>query len=75
MGTAVIAHGDAAPVLDATEHDLDVMALFVEEFAVPGLFPAAFAWRDTRRDAFFLQRSTEPVGVVATVGNQIGGGR
>ena len=34
MGTAVIAHGDAAPVLDATEHDVDFVSLFVEGIAV-----------------------------------------
>lgn len=75
MRTPVIAHGDAAPVLEATEYDLDFMALFVEEFAVARLFPAAFAWRDAGRDASFLQRYPEPVGVVATVSNQICGVR
>ena len=38
VGTAVIAHGDAAPVLDATKHDLDFMALFVQGLAVARLF-------------------------------------
>ena len=46
------------------------MALLVEEVAVARLFPAAFAWRDAGDDAFFLQRSPEPVGVVATVGKK-----
>ena len=41
---AVITHGDAAPVLDATEHDLDFLALFVQGFAVARFFLAVPAW-------------------------------
>ena len=75
MRTAIIAHGNTAPVLDATEHALDFMALFLEEFAVARLFPASFAWRDAGGNACFLQRDPEPVGIIATVGNQVGGVR
>lgn len=36
--TAVIAHGDMAPILGATEPALDFIALFVQGFAVATLF-------------------------------------
>ncbi len=75
MRAAVIAPGDAAPVLDAPEHDLDCMSLFVEEFAIARLSSAAFAWWNAGSNAFVLQRDPEPVRVVATVGYQVGGVR
>lgn len=34
MGTAVVAHRNAAPILDPPEHNLDCVAVFVEVFAV-----------------------------------------
>ena len=34
MGTAIIPHGNSAPILDPAEHDLDFVPLFVEGFAI-----------------------------------------
>lgn len=48
---AVVAHGDAAPVFDATEHDLDFVALLVERFVIIDGLLAVLAWRDAGCDA------------------------
>lgn len=66
---------DAAPVLDAPEQDLGCMSLFVEGFSVAELSSTDFAWLDAGSSAFVLQRDSEPVSIVATVGYQVGGVR
>lgn len=41
VGAAVFAHGDSVPVLEPAEHDLDAMALAVEQGVVrDGVFAA-----------------------------------
>ena len=69
MGAAVVPHRNTPPILDATEHDLDLVALFVELFAVATLLLAVAARREARRDTVLLQGGDQPVGVIPTVGN------
>jgi len=64
---SVVAHGDPAPVLEFSEHVLDLVALFIKRFAVASLFPAVLTGRDTGLDAFFLQGLDEPVRVVPAI--------
>ena len=69
MGTAVVAHGYTSPVLDAAEHDLDFVPLFVKLLIVTTFFLPVLSGRNTGRDAFSEQSGTEPVGIIATIGN------
>ena len=64
MAAAVIPHGYPAPVLDAIEHDLDLVALFIEGFAVTQPVLPVLARRDAGGDTPFFQRRPEPVGVM-----------
>lgn len=68
MSAAVVPHGNTAPILDATAHDLDLVALFVEWFAVAALLLAVVARRDARCDTVLLQGGDQPIGVIPTVG-------
>ena len=68
MGASVVAHGDAPPVLDAAEHDLDLVALAVEDLVVGLLSATPWHGRDTGGDPALCQTGSEPVAVVATVG-------
>ncbi len=70
MCAPVVAHGYPSPVLDVAEHVLDLVALFVEFFAVAQPVLSMPARRDAGRDALFRKGGAEPVGVVAAVGNQ-----
>jgi len=56
MGAAVVAHGDAAPVLEFSEHVLDFVALAVERGVVAGLDFAITARRDAGDHAFMTKR-------------------
>jgi hypothetical protein len=67
---AVVAGGDAAPVLEAAEHDLDAVTAFVPALVVFDGQRAGFAARNAGLDALLLQRIPEPVGVIAAVGQQ-----
>lgn len=71
MGAAVVTHRNPPPILNAAEHDLDFVTLYVELFAVAALLLAVIAWRDTRLDAFLFQGGDQPVGVIPTVSDQI----
>src|SRR6185437_593205 len=71
MGTAVIAHGDATPVFEFSEHVVDGVALLVEGLAVAQLSFAVLTRRDAGSDAVALQRCPEPVGVITAVGDQL----
>ena len=75
MGAAVVPHRNAAPVLDAAEHDLDPVTLCVELFAVATRLLAVVTRRDARLDALLLQGGDQPVGVIPTVGDQMLGSR
>ena len=70
MGASVVAHGDAPPVLEAPEHDLDLVALAVEELVVGQLSAAPWHGRDTGGDPAFCQTGSETVAVIATVSEQ-----
>ena len=75
MGASVVAHGDAPPVLEAAEHDLDLVALTVEDLVVKELRAAARHGRDAGGDASLRQAGSEAVAVVTAVGEQDRGGR
>jgi hypothetical protein len=62
--------GDAAPVLQAAEHDLDATASPVAPLVVYDRFVARSAARDAGLDAFGFQSVPEPVGVAAAVAEQ-----
>ena len=70
MGAPIIAGGDAAPVLEAAEHVLDLMADLVERAVVAVLDLAGFSRRDAGRDALVLERGPIAVAVVALVGDK-----
>lgn len=46
MGASVVAQGDAAPALEAAEHDLDLVALAVEDLVVGQCSAASWHGRD-----------------------------
>jgi hypothetical protein len=73
MGTAVIARGDASPVLELGEHILDLVALTVEHFVIFQWLLTAFGRRDTWDCAVLGQTVAEPVAVIAAIGDQRGG--
>ena len=73
MGAAVIACGDASPVLELGEHVLDLVALAVERFVIFQRLLAVFGMRDTGDGATLFQAVAEPVAVVAAIGDQRGG--
>ena len=75
MGAAVIAGGDAAPVLDPSEDVFDLVALAVEVLVVVVLDLAVLAGRDAWGGALRDQRGAEPVAVIAFVGEQLLGAR
>ena len=75
MGASVVAHGDAPPVLEAPEHDLDLVALAVEDLVVSQLGAAPWHGWDAGDDASLCQAGSEAVAVVAPVGEQDRGGR
>src|SRR3546814_589837 len=61
---------DAAPVLQAAEHDLDAAAAPVPALVVSDRFVAGFPTWDAGLDALGFQRIPEPVGVIAAVAEQ-----
>lgn len=70
VGASVVAGCDAPPVFQAPEHDFDAVAAFVATLVVfDGFVPGFTAW-NARFYALFPQGIAEPVGVVATVGQQ-----
>ena len=73
MGAAVIACGDASPVLELGEHVLDFVALAVKRFVIFQCFFAVFGRRDTGDGATLGEAIAEPVTVVAAIGDQRGG--
>lgn len=70
MGASVVAGVDTPPVLEPTEHVLDLGALAVEGYVVRGGDFAVGRSRDAGGDATLGQRGAEPVGIVATIGGQ-----
>ena len=56
MGAAIIAGGDASPILELAEHVLDLVALAIEQRVMGDLDLAASGRRDTGLDALLGQR-------------------
>src|SRR3546814_11553117 len=67
---SVVAGSDAAPVLQAAEHDLDAAAAPVPALVVSDRFVAGFPTWDAGLDALGFQRIPEPVGVIAAGAEQ-----
>lgn len=70
-GASVVAGGDAAPILEAAEGDLDAVALAAERLVVGDRLLAVFLGRDARGDAALGERGTERIAVLAAVGDQV----
>ena len=70
MGASIVASVDAPPVLEPAEHDLDLMALAIKDSVVrDGCFSLG-ARGDAGGNAPDGEGFSEPVGVVALVGQQ-----
>ncbi len=70
MGAAVVTHGDAAPIFQTPEHDLDFMALFIQGFIVVDRNLAVLFAGDTRRDVPCAQFIADPIGIIASIGKE-----
>jgi hypothetical protein len=71
MGEAVVAHGDAAEVLEASEHALDRVAIPVEAGREAVLPTSIGLRRDVGRGTFALDLAAYGVRVVA-LGSEVG---
>ena len=71
MSAAVVPHGNTAPILEATEQALDLVALVVEWFAVAARRRAGVARREARGDTVLFQGGDQPIGVIPTAGDQM----
>jgi hypothetical protein len=70
VGAAVIADGDPAPIFELGKHVLDLVPLPIQSLVIgDGSFPV-LGRRNTGRDALVGKSLSEPVAVVASVGNQ-----
>lgn len=67
---SVVAYGDTPPVLEAPEHDLDLVMLAVEDLVVSQIRAAPRHGRDAGGDASLCQAGSEAIAVVATAGEQ-----
>lgn len=67
---AVVASGDAAPIRQTAEHDLDAAARPVAALVVSDRLIARSAARDAGLDALGFQGVPEPIGVITTVAKQ-----
>ena len=65
---AVVSGCYAAPVLQVAEHDLDAVTPFVRPLVVFVGQGMGFAARNAGLDALLLQGSSEPVSVIAAIG-------
>ena len=72
---AIEACGDAPPVLEAAEHALDDVALFVDGAVVIILDLAVFAWCYDGLSAAFDQPLAQRLAVIALVSDKLGGWR
>ena len=70
MGAAVIACGDPPPVLKPSEHNFDLMALFIQRFAIGFRSLPTSSRRDTRRDPFRSESGAIFVAVIAFVADK-----
>ena len=71
MGTPVIARGDTPPVLEFSNHILDLMTFFVEVGVVRNEGATIFLRGYARVYAFGFQGASKPVSVIAKVGDHL----
>ena len=69
VGASVVAGVDASPVFEAAEHDLDLVALAVQLSVMRDSDLAVGLGRDAGLDAALGQGISEPVAVIAFVGD------
>ena len=69
-GASIVACCDAPLILDFGEHVLDLMTLFVERLVIADDLLSVYSAWDTRRDASRGLLITEPVTVIASVGDE-----
>ena len=70
MGATIVAGGDAAPVFEAAEYVLDLVAELVDRAVVGMLDLAGLARRDAGFDSLVLEGGAVAVAVVAAVGDE-----
>lgn len=75
MSASVISRVDTAPVLEASEHVLDAMALAIERAVVRDEGLAIDLGWNAGGDTACSECASEPVGVIASVGEHGFGGR
>lgn len=71
----VVSCGDGAVDLEVADHALDAISLAIDAAVPSDGVGAMGARRDYGADAAFMQRSTDGIGVVALVGEQMAGPR
>ncbi|ETC97777.1 hypothetical protein P792_13440 [Asaia sp. SF2.1] len=74
MGAAVVARGNAAPVLEATEHVLDLVPPAISGLVVRDRHFPALRGRDAWLDASFTQIAPGAIAVVTAIANQVASG-
>src|SRR5437764_14706450 len=75
VGAAVVAGGDAAPVLEFGEHVLDFVALLIERLVIGQRDFPALGGRNARLGASFGESFSKPIAVIAPISDQGGGWR
>jgi hypothetical protein len=70
MGAAVVSCCDPAPVLEPAEHAFDPVALLVDLLVIFDRLVATRTPRDAGLDADTCQSVTEPIAVIALVGDE-----
>src|SRR5690606_16508734 len=70
LWTAVVSGGDAPPILQPPEHDLDVVAAFVAPLVVFHRLLARLSAWDADLYPLVFQRFSEPIGIIAPVSKQ-----
>lgn len=71
MGTSVVSGGDAAPVLEFSEHILDLVSLAIQGLIIDDLLASVALWWDTGADPALDETLPEPIGVIALFGQQV----
>ena len=70
VGAAIVAHGEAPPVLELGEHVLDFVALLIERLVIGQWDIPAFGRRNARLAASFGESFSKPIAVIASVSDQ-----
>ena len=70
MGTAVIARRHPPPVFEPSEYIFDLMALFIQRFAIGFRSLPTASRRDTRRDPFRSESGAIVVTIIALITNE-----